>query len=120
MLWTATYCWGDDIGGGTANCNGCGSQWDKKQTAPVGPFKPNGFGLYDMHGNVCEWVEDCWERGYDGAPKDGSARLTCPDSSERATRGGGFMQEARHQRSTVRNNWNRDGNGIGFRVGRTL
>ena len=54
------YPWGDEIGDGTmANCDGCGSQWDNKQTAPVGSFAANGFGLYDMVGNVWEWTEDC-------------------------------------------------------------
>lgn len=67
------YWWGDDMVQGKANCDGCGSQWDGKQTAPVGSFQPNPFGLYDTAGNVWEWVQDCWHENYEGAPKDGTA-----------------------------------------------
>ena len=56
------YSWGDDLGTNRANCNGCGSRWDFAEAAPVGSFEPNSFGLYDMHGNVSEWVQDCWKR----------------------------------------------------------
>ncbi len=70
------YWWGNDIqqqGKVWANCAGCGSQWDGKQTAPVGSFKPNVFGVYDMLGNALEWVQDCWHDSYKGSPDDGSA-----------------------------------------------
>ena len=60
------YSWGDEIGVNRANCDGCGSEWDDTQTSPVGSFEPNGFGLYDMHGNVYEWVEDRCHGNYEG------------------------------------------------------
>jgi formylglycine-generating enzyme required for sulfatase activity len=115
------YPWGDDIGKGNANCHGCGSQWDNRQTAPVGSFPANAVGLYDMVGNVWGWVEDCYHHTYDDAPTDGSA-WTVGDCSRRVVRGGSWSTEPRTVRSA-----NRDGatgddrnHGLGFRVARTL
>jgi len=69
------YSWGDEIEEEVANCAGCDSHWGGEQSAKVGSFEPNGFGLYDMLGNVSEWVQDCWNHNYVGAPVDGSAWL---------------------------------------------
>ncbi len=66
---TTRYPWGNDPGTNRANFYGSGSEWSGKQTAPVGSFDPNKFGLYDMIGNVWEWVEDCWNDSYKGAPR---------------------------------------------------
>jgi formylglycine-generating enzyme required for sulfatase activity len=66
------YWWGDQLQVGMANCQGCGGPYDSTQPARVGSFKPNPFGLYDMGGNVDQWVEDCWHSSYQGAPVDGS------------------------------------------------
>jgi formylglycine-generating enzyme required for sulfatase activity len=64
----------DDIRGkALANCIDCGGEWGGKQTAPVAWFRANAWDLYDMHGNVYEWVEDCWHDDYEDAPGDGSA-----------------------------------------------
>ena len=82
------YSWGDEIGVNRANCDGCGSEWDDEQTAPVGRFEANGFGLYDMHGNVWEWLEDCYADSYAGAPSDGSARTSGCVYNSAVLRGG--------------------------------
>jgi formylglycine-generating enzyme required for sulfatase activity len=63
--------WGDDIGTDNADCMRCGSLWDGKGTAPVGSFRPNQFGLYDVLGNAGEWTQDCWQINYEGVPSDG-------------------------------------------------
>jgi len=70
---TTRYPWGDEPGTNLANFQNSGSQWSGKQTSPVGSFEPNAFGLYDMIGNVWEWLQDCWNDSYKGAPTDGSA-----------------------------------------------
>ena len=67
------YWWGDQFKSDLANCKGCATAYDSTQPLKVGSFKPNPFGLYDMGGNVGQWVEDCWHRDYQGAPIDGSA-----------------------------------------------
>ena len=99
---TTAYYWGDEIGKGNANCDGCGSQWDFKQTAPIGSFAPNAFGLYDMAGNVNQWVQDCYHDDYNGAPIDGSA-WTSEDCSRRVVRGGSWYYSPLSLRSAIRN-----------------
>jgi formylglycine-generating enzyme required for sulfatase activity len=116
------YSWGDDPGNGNASCDGCGSQWDRRQTAPAGSFKPNALGLYDMHGNVWEWVEDSWHDNYDGAPTDGSAWLRGGDPSYRVIRGGSWRNDTEFIRAAVRvkRNINVQFDTLGFRVARSL
>jgi formylglycine-generating enzyme required for sulfatase activity len=117
---TTAYSWGDAVGEGNANCDGCGSKWDGKQTAPVGSFEPNAFGLHDMHGNVYEWVQDCGTENYNGAPSDGSAR-TGPCRS-RVLRGGSWSYDPRDLRSANRRSSSASdqSSSRGFRVARTL
>ena len=119
---TTRYSWGDEPGVGNADCNGCGSQWDLRQAAPAGSFKPNAFGIYDMHGNVWEWVEDTWHENYDGAPLDGSAWLWGGDPSYRVVRGGSWRNESELVRAAVRDkrNINVRFDTLGFRVARTI
>ena len=95
------YWWGDEIGSGRANCEGCGSRWDDKQTAPVGSFRANGYGLYDVHGNVWEWMQDCWNDNYGGAPTDGKVWKS-GDCSHRVLRGGSWDFNPRCLRSAYR------------------
>ncbi len=115
------YPWGISVGSGNANCDGCGSRWDNRQTAPVGSFKANRFGLHDMHGNVYEWVADCWNGNYAGAPTDGSV-WNSGDCSPRVLRGGSWVSVPRGMRSADRfreatslRNYD-----IGFRIARTF
>jgi formylglycine-generating enzyme required for sulfatase activity len=94
----------------------------ESKTQPVAKKKPNAFGLYDMHGNVFQWVEDPYHDNYDGAPLDGSVWVQGADASGRVLRGGswspfpvGLRSAFRFAVTTVfRNNF------IGFRVARTL
>jgi formylglycine-generating enzyme required for sulfatase activity len=117
----AAYPWGNDIGQNQANCAGCGSRWNGKETAPVGSFAANAFGLYDMVGNVWEWTQDCYHDSYQGAPSDGSA-WTSGDCMYRVLRGGSWLNSQKGIRSALRD-WlvsDRRVNLFGFRVGRTL
>ena len=116
------YPWGDTVGTNNANCHSCGSQWDAKQTAPVVSFAPNGFGLYDMVGNVREWTEDCYHDTYKGSPTDGSAWIEGGDCYHRVVRGGSFLLAPAFLRSASRYWFASDYRlrYLGFRVTRTL
>ncbi len=82
----------------SAKCND-----GQAQTAPVGSFPPNKFGVHDMQGNVWEWVQDNYHRSYEGAPSDGSAWLTGEAGGDRVIRGGSFHSIPARLRSAQRN-----------------
>jgi formylglycine-generating enzyme required for sulfatase activity len=116
------YSWGDDVGEGNAACAVCGSQWDDKQAAPVGSFRPNTFGLFDLHGNVWEWVEDAWHDDYEGAPTNGTAWVQGADQDYRVVRGGGWGNLAELLRADNRAKRIKrvQFNTLGFRVAQSL
>ena len=149
---TTAYSWGVSASHEYANygndscCSGLASGRDKwvYSTSPVGAFPPNAFGLYDMNGNVMQWVEDCFNYPYSNQPTDGSAyndtiqlKITGEFSDMSGTsscsyhilRGGDFNDSPRFIRSASRNFAPPPGAptlekyrnaGIGFRVARIL
>ncbi len=87
----------------------------------MGRYKPNPFGLYDVHGNVWEWVRDCWSPNYVDAPADGSANMD-GDCRYRVTRSGSWYYVSSNVRSAYRAKYIADAfsYGIGLRVLREL
>ena len=116
-------CWyangadtGSGFGEGAADCDD-----DHPQTAPVGSYVQNGFGLYDVLGDVWEMTADCWNESYAGAPADGAA-WEQGDCVKRVMRGGSWYSGPRSLRSAVRS-WSGTafrGDGLGFRVVREI
>ena len=92
------------------------------RTQEVGKKLPNAFGLYDMHGNVWEWTQDCWHENYAGAPTDGSAWTTGCRGNVRVLRGGSWYDGPANLRSANRGRGSPGGRNydIGFRLARTL
>jgi len=111
------YWWGDELGSNKANCGQCGSQWDVQQTAPVGSFQPNAFGLYDVIGNVMEWTRTCYHPNYEGAPPTGQDWVG-GNCSQRMVRSSAFNNYQREVRVTKRKKLNpkSSSNNLGFRV----
>lgn len=120
------YWWGSDMTKQSAVCDGCDSDWEgkkeRRQTAEVDDpgFLPNEWGLYHTHGNVWEWVQDCWHDSYQGAPADGSAWLEAnpADCGRHVLRGGSWVDTPVGLRASYRyklNTYYRYYN-IGFRL----
>jgi formylglycine-generating enzyme required for sulfatase activity len=116
---TTKYYWGNEVGSGHASCPGCGSRRDDKSTSSVGSFAPNAFGLYDMAGNVWQWLEDCDNSDYKGSPTDGSA-WTTGNCRSRVIRGGSWRDKTvgTADRRTEEIQYGPDN--VGFRIARTL
>ena len=87
------------------------------RTSPVASFMQNPWGLFDIYGNVWEWVEDCWSTSYADAPTDGSAAIA-GDCDRRGFRGGGYGDIPHFARSTLRNRGHAEQrkDDVGFRL----
>lgn len=109
------YGWGNEIGSNQSVCRGCGSQWDNKQTAPVGSFDPNPFGLYDVIGNVWEWTCSEYEEKYTGKEQH-----CVDDASYIAQRSGSWDASLGGVRLSNRIKWgvNKNIRNDGFRLAR--
>jgi formylglycine-generating enzyme required for sulfatase activity len=96
----STFWWGGDLGTRQANCAEC-KTGEASRTMPVGSFKANAFGLFDTAGNAAEWVEDCWNDNYRGAPVNAwpGQHGQC---NMRVLRGGAFDSQSRYLRSASR------------------
>lgn len=105
---TTKYYWGDELGFHNANCHGCGNRYEKKKSIPmpVGSFKPNPYGLYDMLGNVWQWTDGCREG----------------DCSKLSLRGGSFEYDSEYLNVNYREGIEATEriNNLGFRIARTL
>ena len=125
---TTIFSFGDQVTPTHANYNAAksyngaptGPYWAK--TLPVGSYAPNAFGLYDMHGNMFEWVADCWQENLAGSPADGSVWNDGADCEKRSWRGGGWFNDPQSLRSGLRDSGapTVKSNDIGFRVALSL
>ena len=99
---------------------GCPKGEYRRQTLPVGSLAANAFGLHDMHGNVWEWTQDCWNDSYRGAPSTGAAR-TDGYCGRRVLRGGSWNNSGRGVRAAYRINYSRGDrdDDYGFRLSRS-
>jgi formylglycine-generating enzyme required for sulfatase activity len=125
---TTPFWWGTSTTPSQANYAGNityaggGSEGEyRRRTVAVDSFEPNPWGLYNVHGNVREWTEDCWNGSNSGNPGNGDARTT-GECGRRATRGGSWDLGPEHVRSASRYGSSTDLriNRVGFRVGREI
>jgi formylglycine-generating enzyme required for sulfatase activity len=107
---TTRYWWGDELGRNRANCTDCGSKWNGNQTAPVGSFEANPFGLHDTAGNVWEWTCSEYRDPYDGSER----RCASGGGGRRVLRGGSWVDFGRVLRSAYRHAFSDPDFRIGF------
>lgn len=96
-----SYWWGNRLERGRANCVNCGSEWDSRQTAPVGSFAANPAGLNDVIGNVIEWTSSCYHANYQGSPTFGNV-WEGGDCSKRVARSSSYRTSDKELRVTKR------------------
>jgi formylglycine-generating enzyme required for sulfatase activity len=120
----APFADGDELTTGAANYlySEEGRRIGPGRRTPVAAYPPNAFGLHDLHGNVCEWVEDSWHPSYHWAPADGSAWVRNPGPGRRVIRGGAWDYLPRLLRSAWRDSLPpaRRRDNVGFRVAVTV
>jgi formylglycine-generating enzyme required for sulfatase activity len=121
------YSWGNEFSASSANATGEAGDDKWEYTSPVGSFPANPYGLYDMHGNVWEWVEDCYHLSYTSMPEvvtnTGAAWTSqCDEADRKVLRGGSWIDSPRVLRSADRGGSPPDMrySYVGFRVARTL
>ena len=98
------FWWGDQLQTAMANCKGCNEPYESSEPLNVGSFKPNPFGLYDMGGNIHQWVADCWHKNYQGAPADGSAWIE-NDCPSHVIRSGSWKNDPSYVRASSRDHY---------------
>ena len=98
------FWWGDQLQADMANCKGCNEPYESSQPLKVGSFKPNPLSLYDMGGNIHQWVADCWHKNYQGAPSDGSAWVD-NDCLSHVIRSGSWKNDPSYIRSSSRDHY---------------
>ena len=114
---SSAYWWGRDLGDDHAHCFACNSGLDPRKPTKVGRFKANPFGIYDTAGNLQEWVYDCYNPNYQGAPDDGGV-FEGGDCGHRVVRGGSYTSGPKSLRSSDRDKFpsDRGNDQIGIRI----
>lgn len=126
---TTPFWWGSSIMSTQANYNSAGEPYEgggekgdyPRRTMPVDNYQANPWGLFQVHGNVWEWTEDCWNDNHEGNPGNGQSRLT-GECDRRVVRGGAWYDSPRDLRSAFRTGFtvSSQNDMVGFRIARSL